>query len=307
MLQIEGVWHTGVVIDGREEIFFGYGIHRARAGTTMFGQPHRIIDLGTTELPPEMREELLADLTSRYRPEDYSLLWHNCNHFSNEFGQLLTGEGLPDYILSQAETVFNTPWGESLMPMIMAMEGFTGKATAEGLAEPSSSGAAAAALEAPVAATAGGQQYLQPVGLAAANAASAAANAGMTAAARAAQTIISAASTSDATSSSTDKASQSGQQQPSAGSGSGVAEKATKAAVQAARMVASSAAVGAVPEAVNTSSSAADQDARDVQMREAVTEVRATAAGAAQKVADGVVALSVGLTADSRAVDTAAD
>lgn len=46
LLQIEGVWHTAVVIDGKEEIFFGYGINRARAGTTMFGKPHHIIDLG---------------------------------------------------------------------------------------------------------------------------------------------------------------------------------------------------------------------------------------------------------------------
>lgn len=42
-----------------------------------------------------MRDELLADIAPRYRPEDYSLLWHNCNHFSHEYAQLLTGEGLP--------------------------------------------------------------------------------------------------------------------------------------------------------------------------------------------------------------------
>lgn len=49
----------------------------------------------TTEVDKEMRDELLSDIAPRYRPQDYSLLWHNCNHFSHEYGQLLTGEGLP--------------------------------------------------------------------------------------------------------------------------------------------------------------------------------------------------------------------
>lgn len=44
--QIEGVWHTAVVVEGEEEVFFGYGINTARAGTTMFGEPQRVIPLG---------------------------------------------------------------------------------------------------------------------------------------------------------------------------------------------------------------------------------------------------------------------
>jgi hypothetical protein len=43
---IEAVWHTAVVIDGRKEIFFGYGIAQARPGSTMFGQPMRVLDMG---------------------------------------------------------------------------------------------------------------------------------------------------------------------------------------------------------------------------------------------------------------------
>lgn len=44
--QIEAVWHTAVVIDGRKEVFFGYGIAQARPGSTMFGQPMRVLDMG---------------------------------------------------------------------------------------------------------------------------------------------------------------------------------------------------------------------------------------------------------------------
>jgi hypothetical protein len=42
-----------------------------------------------------MVEQLVADVQPRYRPQDYNLLFNNCNHFTNELGLLLTGEGLP--------------------------------------------------------------------------------------------------------------------------------------------------------------------------------------------------------------------
>ena len=43
---IEGVWHSAVVYDGSAEIFFGAGIAKARPGSTPFGTPRRVIDLG---------------------------------------------------------------------------------------------------------------------------------------------------------------------------------------------------------------------------------------------------------------------
>lgn len=46
-------------------------------------------------MPPDMVEQLVADVQPRYRPQDYNLLFNNCNHFTNELGLLLTGEGLP--------------------------------------------------------------------------------------------------------------------------------------------------------------------------------------------------------------------
>jgi hypothetical protein len=43
--QIEGVWHTGLVLDG-VEYFYGQGINKARAGTTMFGAPLKKLLIG---------------------------------------------------------------------------------------------------------------------------------------------------------------------------------------------------------------------------------------------------------------------
>lgn len=43
---IDGVWHTSVVVNGAEEVYFGQGIQRAVPGTTPHGQPLQIISLG---------------------------------------------------------------------------------------------------------------------------------------------------------------------------------------------------------------------------------------------------------------------
>lgn len=45
MLQIDGIWHTGMVLDGRE-YFFGQGIQHTPAGASPFGKPLHIIELG---------------------------------------------------------------------------------------------------------------------------------------------------------------------------------------------------------------------------------------------------------------------
>ena len=39
--QIDGIWHTSVVIGGVEH-FFGCGLQRATPGTTPFGQPLQV-------------------------------------------------------------------------------------------------------------------------------------------------------------------------------------------------------------------------------------------------------------------------
>jgi hypothetical protein len=41
----------------------------------------QVIDLGRTEVPAEIRQEFLLDLSDRYTPENYSLLHNNCNNF----------------------------------------------------------------------------------------------------------------------------------------------------------------------------------------------------------------------------------
>ncbi|GMP90407.1 hypothetical protein CsSME_00041554 [Camellia sinensis var. sinensis] len=103
---IEAIWHTGVVVYGNE-YYFGGGIQHSPAGTTPYGTPMRVVDLGVTH-----------DISPRYAAETYSLLTHNCNNFSNEVAQFLVGATIPDYILNLPNEVMSSP----MVPMIQQLE-----------------------------------------------------------------------------------------------------------------------------------------------------------------------------------------
>lgn len=118
---IEAIWHTGVVVYGNE-YYFGGGIQHAPVGTTPYGNPMRVVDLGFTHIPKEVFEEYLQEISPRYTAETYSLLKHNCNNFSNEVAQFLVGTDIPDYILQLPNEVLSSPMGALILPMIQQLE-----------------------------------------------------------------------------------------------------------------------------------------------------------------------------------------
>ncbi|GMY33940.1 desumoylating isopeptidase 1-like isoform X1 [Fagus crenata] len=118
---IEGIWHTGVVVYGNE-YYFGGGIQHAPAGSTPYGTPIRVVDLGVTHVPKDVFEMYLQEISPRYTAETYSLLTHNCNNFSNEVAQFLVGATIPDYILQLPNEVMSSPMGALILPMIQNLE-----------------------------------------------------------------------------------------------------------------------------------------------------------------------------------------
>ena len=115
---------------GGLEYFYGGGVNQARPGSTPFGQPLQVIDLGygmhtayglrsfsavdtysvtycvigyqqswlhyrVTQIPKDVRDEYLRDMRKIYTPQAYSLFENNCNHFTNDFSNFLTGSGIP--------------------------------------------------------------------------------------------------------------------------------------------------------------------------------------------------------------------
>ncbi|KAF9219270.1 DUF862-domain-containing protein [Gyrodon lividus] len=118
--QIDGIWHTSVVVFGKE-IFYGQGISIALPGKSHHGSPLRIIDIGETAIDEETFEEYLNQMRENYTADKYHLLDFNCNSFTNDCIGFLTGGSIPDYIKSLPIDFLSTPFGAALRPTIDAM------------------------------------------------------------------------------------------------------------------------------------------------------------------------------------------
>jgi len=66
-------------------------------------------------------EYLQTQQRDRFRGDRYDLLTHNCNNFSHETAQFLTGRGIPQHILDLPNEVMSTPMGQMLAPMLQQM------------------------------------------------------------------------------------------------------------------------------------------------------------------------------------------
>jgi len=122
--QLEGIWHTGVVVYSKE-YFFGGGIQTLPEGR--FGQvngmpPLRMELIGETTKTQQELETFLLSIRSRFTTATYNLLTHNCNNFSDELSRFLTGRGIPDYIISLPQRAFSTPGGQALRPFFEGMQ-----------------------------------------------------------------------------------------------------------------------------------------------------------------------------------------
>eukprot|EP00282_Hemiselmis_andersenii_P024451 CAMPEP_0172019268 /NCGR_PEP_ID=MMETSP1041-20130122/12546_1 /TAXON_ID=464988 /ORGANISM="Hemiselmis andersenii, Strain CCMP439" /LENGTH=150 /DNA_ID=CAMNT_0012674431 /DNA_START=48 /DNA_END=497 /DNA_ORIENTATION=- len=115
--QFDGIWHTAIVVHGREW-FFGGGIQSAVPGTTQYGHPVQRVPLGRTHIPREVMEEFLEEISPRFTFETYHVLSNNCNNFSNELAVFLTGGGIPQHILDLPKEALSTPLGAMISQML---------------------------------------------------------------------------------------------------------------------------------------------------------------------------------------------
>lgn len=76
--QIDGIWHTALVLFDME-IFYGQGVSIiSPPGTTHHGQPNRILDMGTTQLDRNTFLEYIQGIKETYQADRYHLLDFNC-------------------------------------------------------------------------------------------------------------------------------------------------------------------------------------------------------------------------------------
>ncbi|KAF8558342.1 DUF862-domain-containing protein [Imleria badia] len=118
--QIDGVWHTSVVVFGKE-IFYGQGINITQPGKSHHGSPLRIVDIGETDIDEDTFDEYLTAMRDHYTADKYHLLDFNCNSFTNDCLGFLTGGSIPPYIKSLPSDFLSTPFGAALRPTIDAM------------------------------------------------------------------------------------------------------------------------------------------------------------------------------------------
>lgn len=122
--QIDGIWHTGVHVFGRE-YFYGGGIQAMPPSSVVarYGmEPVQVLPLGSTSVSQERLEAFLREINDRFTAETYDLIQNNCNNFSNEVSHFLLGKGIPQHILDLPNEALSTPLGAMLRPMIENMQ-----------------------------------------------------------------------------------------------------------------------------------------------------------------------------------------
>ncbi|KAJ5629444.1 hypothetical protein N7528_003101 [Penicillium herquei] len=140
--QIDAIYHTAIVVDGKE-FYYGQGIQVAAPGTTHHGQPMETVHMGTTELPMDVIQEYVESLAEIYTPESYDMFLHNCNNFTQDFAMFLVGKSIPENIRNLPRTFLNTPFGQMMKPQIeAALKGVTQGTQVSPFAGPSAASAA---------------------------------------------------------------------------------------------------------------------------------------------------------------------
>ena len=120
--EIEGIWHTAIYAFEREYYYAG-GINKSQPRKTKFGKPIKEINFGYTNKTKKEFENYLRSINSKFTSNNYDLISHNCNHFSDTALYFLTGKHLPEVILKQHEEILKTPLGKQIRPLLESLAG----------------------------------------------------------------------------------------------------------------------------------------------------------------------------------------
>ncbi|KAB0793219.1 hypothetical protein PPYR_12839 [Photinus pyralis] len=121
--RIDGVWHTSIVVYGREYFFGSQGVESCSPGSTAVKNPLQIETLGETQIPYTIFIDYLSGLSeTSYAIGTYDLLRHNCNNFSQELAQFLCGANIPRYILDLPNEVLQSKLSPALQILVQQLE-----------------------------------------------------------------------------------------------------------------------------------------------------------------------------------------
>lgn len=98
-----GIFHSGIEVHGME---FGYGAHDFPASGVFEVEPRSCpgfvyrcsLPLGHIKMPPQVFRKFIGDLAAEYHGDTYNLISKNCNHFTDDVAQRLTGNNIPAWV-----------------------------------------------------------------------------------------------------------------------------------------------------------------------------------------------------------------
>lgn len=117
----KAIYHTSIVIHGREYFFGGSGIESSLPSESPHGIPIEKRLIGQTEVDQDLWHSFLEDCAEDYGVGKYHLLEFNCNTFSDAALQFTLGQRIDPEIAALPSDFLSTPFGMMLRPQIDAM------------------------------------------------------------------------------------------------------------------------------------------------------------------------------------------
>jgi len=128
--QEEGIWHSGIVVFGREYFYQGI-ICESEPGKTDFGVPTKTVQLGFTLRTKDELERMLTGLAPKFQPHLYDALRHNCNDLSDAVAEFLLGRHIPNSVRLLAARLRKSVLVKVLTPMMNSSLGGSGSSTGQ--------------------------------------------------------------------------------------------------------------------------------------------------------------------------------
>lgn len=116
---LDGIWHTSIVVFGREYWYSG-SIRSCAPGQGPFGSPTRVVTFPeqTLRTPFDLMSFLRHDLAQNFKVGNYDIFSRNCNHFSDAVCKFLLNRQLPEEVLRQPEQLLSSPVTSLLRPLL---------------------------------------------------------------------------------------------------------------------------------------------------------------------------------------------
>jgi len=115
---MEGVWHTGLCVFGKE-YFFSRDTVFDDAGMTSFGKPHKVIRLGyTLWRQSELHKHIVEVCKPKFHRGTYDAIDFNCNNFTNHLSQYLVGKNLPDEVYNMSQHLKTSSIVRAIRPVL---------------------------------------------------------------------------------------------------------------------------------------------------------------------------------------------